>query len=178
MNTSEFSQISAILKVSYSWAKMFETDAAIEVWYRKLKDIPFSVMAAVVDKWVETKNTPPTIADLRSEAAKAVNGEAPIWTDGWEQVRKAISRYGSYRKAEALSAMDPLTAKTVELLGWQQICESENVDAVRANFRMTYEVLAKRQESDHTLSEATKARIEAARVTAMVSGVAKELTAS
>ena len=177
MTKAEFSKISAVLKVSFSWAKLFETDAAIEVWYRKLSDIPFPVMAAVVDKWIETKNNPPTIADLRTEAANTINGETPIWTDGWQQVRKAISRYGAYRKEEALASMDELTAKTVSLLGWQQICESENTDVVRANFRMTYETLAKRKEIDLALSPDTKQRIESAKVGALVAGVAKELTA-
>lgn len=176
MNTSEFAKIAAVLTATYPWAKMFENDGAREIWYRKLKDIPFAVMAAVVDKWIETKNDPPTIADLRTEAANAVNGEAPIWTDGWEQVRKAISRYGYMRKDEALATMDPLTAKTASLLGWQQICESENLEAIRANFRMTFEALAKRQEVDRALSVDTKQRIESARVGELVAGVVKELT--
>ncbi len=177
MTKAEFSRIAAVLKVSFSWAKLFENDAATEVWYRKLADIPYTVMAAVVDKWIETKTNPPTIADLRAEAAVIVNGETPIWTDGWEQVRKAVSRYGYMRKEEALASMDPLTAKAVSLLGWQQICESENTDVVRANFRMTYESLAKQKEVNGMLSTDTRQRIESARANALVAGVVKELTA-
>ena len=177
MTKAEFSRIAAVIKVSFSWAKLFENDAATEVWYRKLADIPYTVMAAVVDKWIETKSNPPTIADLRAEAASAINGETPIWTDGWEQVRKAVCRYGYMRKDEALASMDPLTARAASLLGWQQICESENVDVVRANFRMTYESLAKQKEINGMLSPDTRERIESAKVGAIVAGVAKELTA-
>lgn len=175
MTKAEFAVIGATIRTAYSWAKMLENEQAMDIWYKKLNDIPTEVLAVVVDKWLETKNQPPTIADLRAEAARTVNGETPIWTDGWEQVRKAINTYGYMQKDRALKSMDELTAATVERLGWQQICESENIDAIRANFRMTYEVLARRKEEGAVLSDRT--RLNSARLQGLVSGVAKELSA-
>ena len=175
MTPNEFAVIAATIRTAYSWAKLMENEQAMEIWYRKLSDIPVDVLALVVDRWLETKSQPPTIADLRAEAARTVNGETPIWTDGWEQVRKAIGTYGYMQKEKALASMDELTAATVERLGWQQICESENVDAIRANFRTTYEALAKRKEEGSVLSERTRLNTE--KVQQLLSGVAKELTA-
>ena len=172
---AEFAVIAATIRSAYSWAKLMENEQATEIWYRKLSDIPVDVLVIVVDKWLETKNQPPTIADLRAEAARTVNGETPIWTDGWEQVRKAISAFGYMQKEKALDSMDELTAATVQRLGWQQICESENVDAIRANFRMTYETLARRKEEGAVLSERTRLNTE--KIQALVSGTAKELSA-
>lgn len=174
MTKAEFAVIAATIRTAFSWAKLMENEQAMEIWYRKLSDIPVDVLALVVDRWLETKNQPPTIADLRAEAAKTVNGETPIWTDGWEQVRKAVGSCGYMQKEKALASMDELTAATVQLLGWQQICESENVDAIRANFRMTYESLARRKEEGSVLSEQT--RLNTAKVQQIVSGVAKELS--
>lgn len=175
MTKKEFAVIAATIKTAFAWARLFENEQAIEIWYKKLNDIPTEVLMVVVDRWLETKNQPPTIADLRAEAAKTVNGETPVWTDGWQQVRNAISKYGYMQRDKALQSMDKLTAETVSLLGWQQICESENVDTIRANFRMTYEVLAKRQEEDKVLSPQT--RLKSEQVRQLVADVAKELTA-
>ena len=174
MTKAEFAVIAATIRTAFAWSRIMENDQALEIWYRKLSDIPVDVLAVVVDRWLETKNQPPTIADLRAEAARTVNGETPIWTDGWEQVRKAIGTYGYMQREAALASMDELTAATVQRLGWQQICESENVDAIRANFRMTYESLAKRKEEGSVLSEQT--RLNTAKVQQLVSGVVKELT--
>ena len=174
MTKEEYVVIAATIRTAFSWAKLMENEQAMEIWYRKLSDIPVDVLAVVVDRWLETKNQPPTIADLRAEAAKTVNGETPIWTDGWEQVRKAIGTYGYMQREAALASMDDLTAETVQRLGWQQICESENVDAIRANFRMTYESLARRKEEGSVLSEQT--RLNTAKVQQLVSGEVKELS--
>ncbi len=174
MAVNEFAVIAATLRTAYSWARLMENEQAMEIWYRKLSDIPAEVLAVVVDRWLETKNQPPTIADLRAEAAKTATGETPLWSDGWEQVRKAIGTYGYMQREAALASMDELTAETVQRLGWQQICESENVDAIRANFRMTYETLAKRKEESAVLSERT--RLQTAKVQQLVAGVAKKLT--
>lgn len=175
MTKAEFAVIGATIRSAYSWAKLLENEQSMEIWFRKLNDIPVDVLAVVVDRWLETKNQPPTIADLRTEASLVVNGAPPIWTDGWEQVRKAIAAYGYMQKEKALSTMDNLTAATVQRLGWQQICESENPDAIRANFRMTFEALAKRQAEDAVISQQTQ--MNTTRVHELVNGLAKELTA-
>ena len=175
MNKAEFSIIAATLKTVYPWAKLLENEQAIEIWYRKLNDISADVMGVVVDRWIETRTQPPTIADLRAEAARVKNGDALLWSDGWEQVRKAISKYGYMQKEKALASFDRITAETVSRLGWQQICESENVDVIRANFRMTFETLAARAEESETFTEQT--RLNSAKVHEIVSGVAGSLTA-
>lgn len=175
MTKSEFAVIGAAIRTVFPWARLLENEQAMDIWYKKLSDIPIEVLAVVVDRWLETRNQPPTIADLRAEAARITNGETPIWTDGWEQVRKAINTYGYMQKEKALKSMDDLTAATVERLGWQQICESENVDAIRANFRMTYEILAKRREEGAVISRSTQLKTE--KVHELVACVSKELSA-
>lgn len=156
MNPDEFTYITAALQTAFPWSNLFPTSQAMDIWYGRLRDIPYSVMNTVVNKWLETQTSPPTIAGLRAEADLVINGQLPTWGDGWEKVRKAIGRYGSMRREEALATFDELTRKTVENLGWQQICDSENVEATRANFRMCYETMAKRQSEDRLLTSGTK----------------------
>lgn len=156
MTPDKFVLFSATLKTAFPWANMFPNDAAMEIWYFKLKDIPDDIASVVLDKWIETCENPPSIAAIRAEASIVINGVQPTWADGWEQVRKAIGKYGYMRGEEALASMDELTRATVQRLGWQQICESENAEALRANFRMVFEIMAKRQKEDWLLSEHTQ----------------------
>lgn len=164
MTAKQFEKISKGITTAFPWANLFPSQEAVEIWYRKLGDIPYDVMTAVVNRWIETKTSPPTIAALRAEADIVVNGLPPTWADGWEQVQKAIGRYGYMRREAALTSMDEVTAETVRRIGWQQICENENVDALRANFRMVYETMARRLQEDRLISSGTQQKLDAVRV--------------
>jgi len=161
MTAKQFEKISKGITTAFPWANLFPSQDAVEIWYRKLGDIPYDVMTAVVNRWIETRTQPPTIADLRREADIVVNGVPPSWADGWEQVQKAIGRYGYMQREEALASMDEITRETVIRIGWQQICESENVDALRANFRMVHETMSRRKQEDRLISSGTQQKIDA-----------------
>ena len=164
MTTDEFKLIAAGLQTAYPWANLFPTGEAMTIWFKKLRDIPYEVMSAVVNRWIDTKSSPPSIADLRAEANVVVNGLPPTWADGWEQVQKAIGRYGYMQREAALASMDEVTRETVRRMGWQQICESENVDALRANFRMVYETMSRRVQEGRMISSGTQQKLEAVRI--------------
>lgn len=175
MTVKEFEKITKGLTTAFPWANLFPNPEAVEIWYRKLGDISYDVMAAVVNRWLETKTQPPTIAALRQEADIVVNGMLPTWADGWEQVHKAIGRYGYMRGDEALASMDELTAETARRIGWQQICESENIDALRANFRMVYESLSRRLQESRMLSPGTQERLKAVRAVPQIAALAETM---
>ena len=86
-------------------------------------------------------------------------GQRPNWGEGWEQVQRAIRRYGSYEQQKALDSMDEVTRQAVQQMGWKNICLSDNETADRANFRMIYERLAERRRQDAQLPEALRQRI-------------------
>ena len=69
--------------------------------------------------------------------------------------------------------MDELTAETVRRIGWQQICESENIDALRANFRMVYEALSRRLQENRLLSPGTQERLQAVRSAPQIAALAE-----
>ena len=135
-------------------------------------------MVAVVNRWIETKTQPPTIAALRQEADIVVNGVPPTWADGWEQTQKAIGRFGYMQREAALSSMDEITRETVRRIGWQQICESENVDALRANFRMVYEALSRRAQEGRLISAGTQERLNTVRAAPLIAGLAEKMNMS
>ena len=175
MTAKQFEKISKGITTAFPWANLFPNAEAVEIWYRKLGDIPYDVMAAVVNRWIETNTQPPTIAALRQEADIVVNGLPPTWADGWEQVQKAIGRYGYMQREAALASMDEVTAETVRRIGWQQICESENPDALRANFRMVHETLSRRMQESRMISAGTQEKLDAVRAVPQIAEIADSM---
>ena len=102
MDKKEFSLFASALRTYYPREKLLPNEQAMTLWYNQLQDIPYKVAEATLNKWVAIEKWSPSIADIRQLATELVNGAIKDWGDGWEQVEKAIRRYGIYREAEAL----------------------------------------------------------------------------
>lgn len=152
MDKKEFALFASALRTYYSKENLLPNSQAMELWFRQLMDIPYPVAEATLNKWVATNKWSPSIAEIRELAAEIQNGKLPDWGEAWEETCKAISRYGYYRPKEALASLSPLTRKTVERLGFTNLCMSENPTADRANFRQCYEIVAKREQEAQVLS--------------------------
>lgn len=152
MDKQEFSTLAMAIRTYYPKENILPNAPAMELWYRELQDIPFPVAEAALRKWVSTNKWSPSIAELREVCATVSNGEIPGWGDGWEQVLKAIRKYGLYNIGGALNSLDPLTRQAVERVGFREICMSENISVERANFRMVYESLAERKKTEQQVA--------------------------
>lgn len=152
MDKKEFALFASALRTYYSKENLLPNSQAMELWFRQLMDIPYPVAEATLNKWVATNKWSPSIAEIRELAAEIQNGKLPDWGEAWEETCKAISRYGYYRPKEALASLSPLTRKTVERLGFTNLCLSENPTADRSNFRQCYEIVAKREQEAQVLS--------------------------
>lgn len=160
MNKKEFSIFASALRTYYPKEKLLPNEQAMELWYNQLKDIPYNVASATLEKWVAIEKWSPSIADVRKTAVEIVNGTTYDWGEGWGQVEKAIRKYGMYNEAEAMESMDDITRQTVKRLGFINICTSDNYQADRANFRMIYEQLAEKKEKDSQVPTRLKALID------------------
>ena len=159
MTFDEFKRLVKGMKSVYTRDNFLPDRESIQIWYSLLKDIPYEVLNVTIQKYMMTNKFPPTIADLRELSSEAMHGQISDWGDGWEQVLKAIRRYGYYDVKAALDSMDEITRQCVERLGFREICMSENISADRANFRMLYEQLANRQKEEGKLSLAIKTKL-------------------
>ena len=161
MDKREFAMLAAAIKTYYSKEKdLLPNQAAMELWYKQLCDIPFPVAEAALDKWAQTEKWSPSIAELREMAATVSNGEIPDWGEGWEKVLKAIRTHGMYNISGALASLDPMTRQAVERVGFREICLSENISVERANFRMVYENLAERKKTEQQVALPLRQAIE------------------
>lgn len=152
MDKQEFATLAMAIRTYYPKENILPNKEAMQLWFRELQDIPFPVAEAALRKWVSTNKWSPSIAEIREASANIQNGDIPDWGEGWEQVCKAIRKYGFYEPKKALESLDPLTRQVVERLGFRNICLSENPTAERANFRQCYEVLAKREQTRQQLA--------------------------
>lgn len=152
MDKKEFSVFVMALRTYYPKENILPNQQAMELWFRELQDIPYSVAEAGLRKWVSLNKWSPSIAEIREMVSEVKQGIPQDWGDGWEQVMKAIRKYGMYGAGEAMDSFDPITRQCVERLGFKNICLSENIAADRANFRMIYESLIERKKKDEQLA--------------------------
>lgn len=159
MTKKEFAVFAMALKTYFPRDNLLPTEEAMELWYRELQDIPSDVATAMLRKWVDMQNWPPTIAEIRKMCAEIACGKLPEWSDGWMEVTKAINRYGYMQYDRAMDSLSPITRSAVKMIGWQDLCMSENPDIIRAQFRQVYEIAAKREGEERQLSPALKGDI-------------------
>lgn len=163
MDKKQFALLAMAMKTYYPRDDFLPNDQAVDLWFKQLGDLDYKIAELALNKWVAVQKWPPTIADIREYAAAVRLGEIPDWGEGWEQVTRAIRRYGSYNPKAALDSMDDITRRCVERLGFLNLCISENAAADRANFRMIYEQLAEQQKKDMLLPGSLKNLIAATR---------------
>lgn len=152
MHREEFKTFAKAMKTFYPREQLLPSLESMEMWYRELADIPYPVAEAALRKYVATNKFSPKIADIREMAATVENGDKPLWSDGWEQVLRAVRKYGSYRPVEAMESMDEITREAVRRLGYKELCMSENIMAERAQFRMIFEQIVDRRQTNSQIS--------------------------
>lgn len=159
MRFDEFKVLVKGMKSVYTSPNFLPDGDAIKIWYQLLQDMSYEQLNVAIQKHMLTNKFPPTIAELR-EAAVSCMVERKDWSDGWEQARRAIRKFGYYQQEEAFASMDEITRKVVKRLGWKEMCMSENLMQDRANFRMIYEQEQKRVEEKAVLPAGLRDQIE------------------
>ena len=145
MTKDEFKILAKGLKAVYTYPSFLPDADALNVWYSLLQDLPYEVCNVAIQKYMMTETEVPTIASIRNLCTSVVAGDKPLWSDGWDEVMRAMRRYGSYNEVEALESMSDITRQCVRRLGYQNLCRSEEIGVDRANFRMIFEQVANRE---------------------------------
>jgi hypothetical protein len=151
INKKEFAIFASALRTYYPKENLLPNEQAMQLWFNQLYDIPYKVAEVTLNKWVATNKWSPSIADIREQATGLTQGEAKEWGDAWQEVLRAISKFGSYREDEALASLDDTTRTVVRRLGFRNLCFSEEIQVDRANFRMIYEREIQRERQDAQL---------------------------
>lgn len=148
MTIKEFEVLCKGMKAVYTSPNFLPDTDSVKIWYQLLKDITYETANAAIQRYILTNKFPPTVADIREGAASVMAGEKPLWSDGWEEVLRAIRKFGYYRETDAMESFTETTREAVKRLGFRNICMSENIMTDRANFRMIFEEIAGREQKE------------------------------
>ena len=160
MTKKEFAIFATAIRTYYPKESIIPNEQALELWFKQLCDIPYDIAEVVLNKWVASNRWSPSIADIREQATALIKGDFKEWGDAWQDVLKAISKYGSYDELKALDSLDEVTRRVVKRLGYRNLCFSEEIQVDRANFRMIYEQEIQKYKKDAALPQSLKALIK------------------
>lgn len=113
----------------------------VEAWTELLGDLPYDVALAGVKKVLSQQEYPalPAVGKIRFACLDLTTTMLPSAMEAWAEVTRAIGLYGYYRQEEAMAYMSPMVVRVVRMLGWRDICLSEEPEILRAQFRKAYE---------------------------------------
>lgn len=161
MTISEFNNLAKMMQAYFTrGVPNFSDKFVMSMWYDELKDMDFMVAVTTLKKWTQTSDFCPSIAALRGTAVKVAHEDIGEWGDKYALVMKLVGSCGRDNKEGAYERMDPITQRTVERLGWRNICDSpvEHQAVDRANFRDIYNEekakLEKEAQTSQTVSNA------------------------
>ncbi len=161
MVKSEVAKLLAVIAAAYS---RFQVDELKQnVWFEMLGDVDYKIAQMAVKKLMLESPFPPTIADIRKQIAEITTPEKYKISaaDAWGEIEQAISKYGYYQQSEALDSMSSITRKTVDLIGFRQICLCEEPGVVRGQFLRMFEQVANKEKQNALLPENLKKQIDA-----------------
>ena len=144
VSKQEFATLVLAMQAMYG-DEFIGTEEAMDVWFALLHDLDYQILSKALQKHMLTNKFKPTVAELREIYAGLICPVISDWSEGWEQVSKAIGHYGVYRTEEAMESFDEVTREAVKRLGFQNICLSENIVADRARFAEIYQAIQQRK---------------------------------
>ncbi|WP_459929871.1 hypothetical protein [Desulfosporosinus burensis] len=122
-----------------------------QVYWDLLNDLEFEVAMVGGKRILATLENPflPMPAVFRKAALEVTGRETLPWPEAYDQVLRAIRNFGVHRVEQALDSLTPINRATLNALGgFKAFCLNEENDINRAQFRMAYETLAKREMMD------------------------------
>ena len=144
VSKQEFATLVLAMQAMYG-EEFIGTEETMDVWFALLHDLDYQILSKALQKHMLTNKFKPTVAELREIYADLICPAISDWSEGWEQVSKAIGHYGMYRTEEAMESFDEVTKEAVKRLGFQNICLSENIVADRTRFAEIYQAIQQRK---------------------------------
>jgi len=123
----------------------------VNAWHLMLAEIPASVAREALVLLAATRSFSPRPADLLDAIAELTLPPDARLTpaEAWGLVLETVRAVGYYREPD----LPGLVGQAVRIIGWREICTSENVEATRAHFFRVYEQLQRRARRDAVLPE-------------------------
>lgn len=133
------------------------SDGTPEAWYALLGDLDPKQAMLALQRVLMVQQIPalPTPGAIRQEAANVADPDLPIAALAWGEVVQQIRHVGHWGRP---SFTHPMIARAVEIMGWREMCASEEPDVVRGQFLKIYGALADREHKEAMLPEGMRLR--------------------
>ena len=113
------------------WPTMTVNAQMVAAWTASLaSDDPKRVREAAI-RHSRTSRFPPTVADICTLTAEATAGNDPEAV--LAEIRAAVRRFGWPDEESARQTLSDIANAVVETVGWDNICSSDNPEALRAH---------------------------------------------
>lgn len=161
MDQADIIKLVRICSANYkNWPEDGKEEDTVMLWEMMLSDMPLDIGKQAVQYHISKSVYPPTIADIREAAAKLANPRKLDWIEAWDLIGQAIRKYGFYRETDAVASLPGDVAQMVRRFTWRELCLNENIDTLRAQFRMAWETQSKRLNEQNILPDEIAAMIE------------------
>lgn len=151
----------------------------IALYRQLLSDIPLDLLHAATLHTISQadRKFAPSVGEIRGAAGEIMRSvsKIPSSYEAWEEVRLAMVEVGSYGTPKF---SHPLVAKAVSVIGWRDMCLSENTVADRSRFIQAYEQLEQRAMRDGIMLPEVKKYIGAGQAKALDAGAQMKALAS
>ena len=144
MTAEQFDIIRAIIKSAYPSFNIMPDKYSIKLWYTMLGDLDYSLCETALQELIATHTYPPQISEIRAKCAEPTTPQLKDAGEAWEDVQKAIQKYGYYRSDEAMESLSGPTKQAVERIGFRELCYGDNPVANRAHFFKIYDAIVER----------------------------------
>ncbi len=136
--------------------------AMVDAFESLLEDLTYAECNAALRVILQTSPYLPAVADIRGKVLELKRGPVAAGGEAWGSVLAAMKKEGSYRTPGVeFRFRDPVTHECVALMGWKDLCLSENTVADRARFIELYGSLAtqeRKEQQSPILAAAREAR--------------------
>lgn len=152
MSEITITSVLAVLAAAFPANKI--SAETIRVYQLTLQDIPVEVLQASALHLVTTNKFFPTVSEIRDAAHSIMLGvnRIPTAFEAWEEVKQQIALCGDFYRYQIVMRRPeyshPLVEKAVAIMGYRQLCESENTMVDRAHFFKVYEGIFQKAMAD------------------------------
>lgn len=131
----------------------YDPEPTYDLWMMMFGNVEYTVFKAAVLEILKAAKFFPTVAEIQGtlDRMKQIADGVPSAEEGWEWVRKNLNYY-QYPK----SFPHPLVEKIVKIMGWRELCCSENPSIDRAQFIKYYNNVEKTEAERESTKETFK----------------------
>lgn len=144
MKKAEILQLIKLLKISYPsyFRELDKDDVSLmaQLWEKKFSKYTIEQVSQAIDNLTSKSKYMPSISEILNEIIHINTPQLKLNPySEWENVLKAIRKYGTYGEEKALASLEEPTSTIARQLGWYRLCTTERIEFEKIRFMEMFE---------------------------------------